>query len=83
MALNRAVALSRVEGAAVALGELEILAENRFLRYYPLFYATRGEVLRELDQFDRAAVDYRRALELTACEPVRRFITRRLEDVSQ
>ena len=83
VALNRTVALSRVKGAAAALSELERLAENRFLQHYAPYFATRGEVLRELDQFDRAAIDYQRALELTACEPVRRFLARRLEDVGQ
>ena len=83
VALNRTVALARVEGAEAALCDLELLAENRFLRNYSLYFATRGEILRELDQLDRAAIDYQRALDLTACKPVRRFITRRLQEVSQ
>lgn len=83
VALNRTVALFQIEGAAAALCELDLLAENRSLQHYAPYFATRGEVLRELDQLDRAASDYQRALELTACEPVRRFITRRLEDVVQ
>ncbi len=83
VALNRAVALSRAEDARTALAALEPLAENRLLQDYAPFFVTRGEILRDLARFDQAAVDYRRALELTSCEPVHRFLTRRLEAVSR
>jgi RNA polymerase sigma-70 factor (ECF subfamily) len=79
VALNRAVALARVDGPEMGLEALREIARAPALsRYYPLF-ATRGELLRQLDRRDEAAASYRQALELAGSEPVRRFLRRRIE----
>ncbi|WP_328999610.1 RNA polymerase sigma factor [Kribbella sp. NBC_00709] len=60
--LHRSVALSFVEGSAVALAELDRLA----LDTYPLFHATRAQFLRDLGRDAEAHVADERAAALTA-----------------
>ena len=73
VALNRAVALAEVEGAAAALEEVERLD---LAGYYPL-HATRGELLERLDRRSEAAVAFARAAELAATEAERDFLAGR------
>ncbi len=82
VALNRIVALAKVRGAAAAISELESLREHRALKnYYPL-YATRGELLRQAGQPTEAIACFRRAYELTSSQPVRRFLLKRIAELS-
>jgi RNA polymerase sigma-70 factor (ECF subfamily) len=60
VALNRAVALAEVEGAARALEEVDALD----LESYYLFHSTRAELLARLERYDDARVAFGRALEL-------------------
>jgi RNA polymerase sigma factor (sigma-70 family) len=76
VALNRALALAEVDGAAAALAELEPLA-GRLDRYH-LFHAARAELLRRLDRPADARVADRRALELTDNPAERRLLEARL-----
>ncbi|MCB1037353.1 MAG: RNA polymerase subunit sigma, partial [Acidobacteria bacterium] len=78
IALNRAVALGQIRGPAAALEEIAGLRDHPALAdYYPL-HATLGELYHQTGREAEALLHYRRALELTACEPVRRFLRRRL-----
>jgi RNA polymerase sigma-70 factor (ECF subfamily) len=49
---------------------------------YSLFHSARADLLRRLERRDEAAASYRRALELTANETERRYLERRLLEVS-
>ena len=60
VALNRAVALAEIEGAATALTVVDSLD----LDTYHLFHATRGELLVRLHRYDDAGRAYDRALAL-------------------
>jgi RNA polymerase sigma-70 factor (ECF subfamily) len=62
--LNRAIALGEVSGAAVALAEVEALAEP--LRDYHLLHATRAQLLTALGRDEEARAANLRALQLTA-----------------
>ena len=78
VALNRAVALGRVEGTEAALHALEPIEGQACLeRYYP-FYVTRGELLERVGAVDRARADLEMALELAGNEAVRDFVSRKL-----
>ena len=79
VALNRAIALSRTEGAAAGLRALEPLADDPTLSRYYLFHATRGELCREIGDLAVAARHYALALTFPSPEPVRRFLQRKLE----
>jgi RNA polymerase sigma-70 factor (ECF subfamily) len=76
--LNRAVAVAMAEGPEHGLAVLRDLP----LDEYHLYHAARADLLRRLERLDEAAESYRRALELVQTEPERRFLARRLSEVS-
>jgi RNA polymerase sigma-70 factor (ECF subfamily) len=76
--LNRAVAVAEAEGPAAGLAIVDRLA----LEDYRYLHATRGELLRRLGRTDEARDAYRRALALAHDDTERRFIQRRLAEVS-
>ena len=80
IALNRAVAIAEVHGAATGLALVEVLGEA--LDAYHLFHSTRADLLRRLGRRDEAAEAYRAALARAENEAERRFISRRLAEVS-
>jgi RNA polymerase sigma-70 factor (ECF subfamily) len=77
--LNRAVAVAQAGAPAAAL---EIVERLSTLDEYRYLHSTRAELLRRLGRADEARRAYSRALELTASEPERRFLERRLSEVS-
>jgi RNA polymerase sigma-70 factor, ECF subfamily len=79
VALNRAVAVAKVRGAAEALAAIAPLERNRQLREYHLLLAVRGELLLDLDRRTEAAEAFQAALARARTEPERRFLQRRLE----
>ncbi|WP_350274499.1 sigma-70 family RNA polymerase sigma factor [Kribbella sp. HUAS MG21] len=83
VALNRAAARSLVPHAdlTAVLAELDALSNEPALASYAYLPATRADVLTRLDRPDEAAAAYREAIELTANETERRFLTTRLENL--
>ena len=80
--LNRAVAVAMAEGPAAGLRLVEQLDASGALRGYYLLPATRADLLRRLGRLDEAATSYRQALELAPTGVERRYLARRLADVS-
>jgi RNA polymerase sigma-70 factor (ECF subfamily) len=76
--LNRAIAVAEVDGAEAGLA----LVERLDLDGYQYFHSTRADLLRRLDRAEEARTEYERALELAQTEPERRFLRRRVEEVS-
>ncbi len=70
--LNRAVALSEVEGPATGLAAVDGLP----LQAYYLFHAVRADLLRRLDRLSEAATEYALALAGTDNEAERAFLER-------
>jgi RNA polymerase sigma-70 factor (ECF subfamily) len=85
VALNRAAAHSLVPHAdlGAVLGELDALSKEPALATYAYLPATRADVLTRLGRTQEAAEAYRQAIELTANETERRFLTARLQAQSQ
>lgn len=81
VALNRAVALSFVEGPAVALGVVDVLAHDERLAAYPYLPATQADLLRQLGRYPEAQSAYERALALTHNDAERAFLAARIRDV--
>jgi RNA polymerase sigma-70 factor (ECF subfamily) len=50
---------------------------------YHLLYATRADLLRRLGRLPEAADSYREALALVRSQSERRFLSRRLEEVTR
>ena len=76
VALNRAVALAEVEGPAVALEQVDLLAGR--LDGYHLYHAVRAELLRRLGRGHEARDADRRALALTDNPAEQRLLTERI-----
>ena len=79
--LNRAVAVAMADGPDAGLALVEALEQESQLAGYHLLQATRADLLRRLGRLDEAAASYRAALALTATEPERRFLARRLAEI--
>ncbi|MEZ4437058.1 MAG: DUF6596 domain-containing protein [bacterium] len=82
VALNHAVAVAMHQGPAAALPLVDALAADGALDHYPYLPATRADLLRRLDRRADAAAAYRRALELTHNAAERRYLKRRLAEVT-
>jgi RNA polymerase sigma-70 factor, ECF subfamily len=81
--LNRAVAVAMAYGPEAGLAIIDTIETAGALPDYYLLPAARADLLRRLDRWDEAAVAYRRARELVSTDAERRFLTRRLDDVTR
>ena len=77
--LNRAIAVALAGDVEAGLAMLDEIAA---LDDYPYLPAARADLLRRLGRAAEAAVAYRDALVLTDNEPERRFLERRLAEVT-
>jgi RNA polymerase sigma-70 factor (ECF subfamily) len=75
--LNRAVAVGRVQGAKMALAEVDAIADA--LDGYHLFHAIRGQLLHELGNQAQARAAQLRAATLTANTAEQALLQRRLK----
>ncbi len=80
--LNRAVAIAMADGPAAGLVLVEALADAGELQGYYLLHATRADLLRRLGRSIEAAKSYRQALALAGSDAERRFLARRLAEVT-
>lgn len=82
IALNRAVAVSNVEGDAAGLGLVDEILTSSELVNYSLAHSTRAEFCRRLGMVDEARRSYIQALELTDQAARRRFLEARLNEIA-
>ena len=80
--LNRAVAVAMRDGPAAGLALIEAILGRGELQDYRLAHAARADMYRRLDRTEQARDAYARALALTRQEPERRFLERRLAELS-
>jgi RNA polymerase sigma-70 factor (ECF subfamily) len=81
--LNHAVAISMCQGPEAGLARVdELLSSHDLADYYPAHVA-RADLSRRLGKVDEARAHYERALALVRQEPVRRFLTRRLQELQR
>ena len=78
VAMNRAVAVSRIDGALSGLAALDAIENLAALDGYPLLPAIQAELWREAGDADRAIECYRAALGLARSAPEQRWLTSRL-----
>jgi len=76
--LNRAVAVAEADGPAAGLALIDALD----LGGYQYLHAARADLLRRLGRSEEAREAYERALALAHAEPERRFLQRRLAELS-
>jgi RNA polymerase sigma-70 factor (ECF subfamily) len=81
--LNRAVAVAMADGPAAGLALVDQIAAGGQLDEYPYLHAARADLLRRLDRRAEAVAAYRRAATLTANEPERAFLERRVAELGR
>jgi RNA polymerase sigma-70 factor (ECF subfamily) len=82
IALNRAVAVARVHGAAAGLQALDSMPRSAALQNHHLRHAVAGQLWFEAGDPVKAAISFRRASELAKIGAEKNFLTRRLAEIS-
>ena len=82
IALNRAVAVGMADGPQSAITLLDELAASGELEGYHLLHAARADMLRRTGASREAAESYELALGLVSNDSERRFLERRLREVT-
>jgi RNA polymerase sigma-70 factor, ECF subfamily len=80
--LNRAVAVAMRDGPAAGLPLVDTLLKGKDLAGYHLAHAARADLYRRLGRAREAKQSYERALQLARLEPERRFLQRRIAELS-
>jgi RNA polymerase sigma-70 factor (ECF subfamily) len=83
IALNRAVAVANVHGAAKGLAALEAIPDRKQLASYYLLYAVLAEFESRLGNDLIAASHFHRALQLSELKSEQAFFTRRLRECEE
>jgi RNA polymerase sigma-70 factor, ECF subfamily len=83
VSLNRAAAVSMVDGPRPALALIDALSAAGDLDHYHLLHAARADLLRRLGSSAEAAKSYARALALVTNDAERRFLERRVREVQR
>jgi RNA polymerase sigma-70 factor (ECF subfamily) len=81
--LNRAVAIAHRDGPAQGLALLDDLVARNQLKEYHLLHAARAEFLVQMNQPEDAKVAYEKAITLTAQEPEKRFLQKKMAGLQQ
>lgn len=79
--LNRAIVLSKVEGPAIALQELENIRHNPILKSYHLFYSTQAELFIQASQFQEAIIALKKAIQLASLQSEKSLLEKKLKIV--
>jgi RNA polymerase sigma-70 factor (ECF subfamily) len=80
--LNRAVAVAMRDGPEAGLALIDAILVRGDLADYQPAHAARADLCRRLGRAAEARASYQRALELSKQEPERRFLERRLAELS-
>ena len=80
--LNRAVAVAMRDGPAAGLALVDAILGRGELAEYHLAHAARADLCRRLGRILEARASYQQALALAKQEPERRFLERRLAELS-
>jgi len=77
--LNRAIVLSKIDGAAKALDELERIESDAQLKSYHLFYSTKAEFFIQLGLFENAVKSLENAIGLAPLISIKELLRKKLE----
>ncbi len=78
VALNRAIAIAELEGAARGLEEIRRIADAERLERYPFYWAAMGEFELRLGRNEAAGHHFEAALKLARNDAERKFLAQRL-----
>ena len=77
--LNRAIVLSKISGAAIAIAELGKICEIPSIKSYHLFYSTKAEFYIELGKFKQAITSLQTAIDLAPLQSEKILLNKKLE----
>ena len=77
--LNRAIALSKVNGVRQAIEELEKIKNEPALASYHLFYSTQAEFYIQAENFQKASESIEKAISLSPLEIEKELLKKKLE----
>jgi RNA polymerase sigma factor (sigma-70 family) len=77
--LNRAVVISKVNGAKKAIAEMEKIKNTGAIKSYYLFYSTQAEFQIELKQYAKAISSLKTAITLAPLQAERALLAKRLQ----
>ena len=80
IALNRSVAVANVHGPQAGLDAVRAIRNRSQLNSYYLLYAVLGEFEKQLQHFQAAIDNFRKALELTDLTSEQSFLSKRLQE---
>jgi len=81
--LNRAAAVAMRDGPEAGLALIDAILARGDLADYRLAHSARADLCRRLGRASEAVASYLKAFELTKQEPERRFLERRLRELTQ
>lgn len=82
VSLNRAVAVAMADGPRAGLALIDAIAASGELNGYHLLYSARADLLRRIGSKEESAKAYVQALDLVTNDSERRFLERRLHEVT-
>jgi RNA polymerase sigma-70 factor (ECF subfamily) len=82
VSLNRAVAVAMVDGPQSGLALVDAIDASGDLEGYHLLYSARADLLRRMGAREESAKAYLKALDLVTNDSERRFLERRLHEVT-
>jgi len=77
--LNRAIALSKVQGAEKGIHELELIKDNPSIKTYHLFYSAQAQFYYELNNFSEAAESLKKAIKYSTLPSEKTLLEERLK----
>jgi RNA polymerase sigma-70 factor (ECF subfamily) len=80
--LNRAVAIAMRDTPQAGLKAVDAILARGELQDYYLLHSVRADLFRRLGETEEARSSYEKALSFTRLEPARRFLQRRLHELS-
>jgi RNA polymerase sigma-70 factor (ECF subfamily) len=80
--LNRAVAIAMRDTPRAGLNAVDSIVARGELQDYYLLHSVRADLFRRLGETEEARSSYARALSFTRLEPARRFLQKRLNELS-
>jgi RNA polymerase sigma factor (sigma-70 family) len=83
IALNRAVAVANVHGPKAGTEAVEAIQNGSQLNSYYLLYAVLGEFEKQLNNFQAAIDNFRKALQLTELSSEQSFLSKRVRDCEE
>ncbi|MCI0453466.1 MAG: hypothetical protein L0Y68_00545 [Candidatus Dadabacteria bacterium] len=83
VALNRAIALSKVYGPKAGVDAIHKISNLKALKSYHLFYSTLGNLHLQLNEYRESLINYQKAFELSKVKAEQSFYKKKIKVCQQ